>query len=307
MKAMRLFLIIPVLALFLSGCETDVKAPLADRSYPVVYCVLNKDDTAHYVRLTKTFSGPLDAVTMAQNPDSLYYKNARVFAEMTGTRVEMLPTKEIKRDPGLFFSDYSLLYKTTYRLCGWITIHIYLPDNMEVIGKTALMATPVFDAPDTSKKKVLSFFEQEPVRIVWNGVEDVCQTTVRFKYLENNGLRLDTCFVDWIRKSAAFAIMPNDYLDYLSHWIPDKPEVSYRKVLGFDILVSTGNGQMLDYLVFKDWSIDIKENPYSNLINAYGLIASRVNGALTDYQPNQRFIDTLAMSVLTKHLKFSRW
>ncbi len=126
----------------------------------------------------------------------------------------------------------------------------------------------------------------EPVRIIWNGVKDVCQTTIRFNYIEVTDSGIDTCQVDWIRKSADFAIMPVDLLTYLSHWIPEKPEVNYRNVLGFDILVATGNGQLASYLKFKDWGIDMVEKPYSNLVNAYGLIASRVSGALLDYQPN---------------------
>jgi len=253
-----------IATLFLPGCEEDVNAPLAKSSYPVVYCILDKDDSAHYVRLTKTFSGPVDANAMAQNPDSLYYKNARVFAELSGKTVEMEPTNEIKRDSGVFFSDYSLLYKTTYRLCGG-------------------------------------------VRIQWDGVPGVCQTIIRFKYLEITDSGLDTCHVDWTRKSADFAILPQDLLDYLNHWIPDQPVVRYRKVLGFDILVSTGNGPLADYMKFKDWSIDFIDKPYSNLINAYGLVTARVSGILTDYVPNQRFIDTLVTNSLTEHLRFVRW
>jgi hypothetical protein len=118
---------------------------------------------------------------------------------------------------------------------------------------------------------------------------------------------MDTCQLDWIRKSADFAILPQDLLEYLNFWIKDKRQVNYRKILGMDILVSTGNGQMADYLTFKDWSIDVIDKPYSNLINAYGIVGSRADNALRDCQFNQRFIDTLVNSRLTEHLKFVRW
>jgi hypothetical protein len=193
-------------------------------------------------------------------------------------------------------------------LCGAVTIHIYLPDyDTEVIGKTYLMDDPVFTAPDTRMRKVLSFYENEPVRILWNGVQDVCQTVIRFKYLEISESVIDSCHLDWTRKSAGFAILPQDLLTYFNNWIPDKPSVRYRKVVGFDILVSTGNGQLYDYMKFKDWTIDHIEKPYSNVYNAYGLVASRVNGGLLDYVPNQKFIDTLVNTALTRHLKFVTW
>lgn len=289
-------------------CEEEVYTPTAKSPYPVVYCVLNKNDTAHYVRLTKTFSGPVDANIMAQNPDSLYYKNARVCAEMGSFRVELTLTDEVDREQGVFFSEYSQLYKTTYRLCGTVVIHIFLPDyHSEIIGTTQLLGDPVFIAPDPAKKKVLSFYEDEPVRVIWNGLEDVCQTVIRFNYLEVKESQADTCHVDWVRKDYDFAIVPVDLLTYLDKWMPDSPKVLYRKVLGFDLLVSTGNSQLRDYMTFKDWSIDYIDKPYSNLINAYGLVASRVKGELLDYQPNQKFLDTLANCTLTRHLKFVVW
>lgn len=308
MKAIASLIAIFLAFIFVNGCEEDVYAPLAKSPYPVVYCIINKNDTAHYLRLTKSFSGPVDATVMAQNPDSLYYKHAHVFAKMTGKTVEMLPTQEIVREPGVFFSDNSILYKTTYPLCGQVTIQIYLTDyGTEVIGGTNLMADPVFSAPDPAFKKVLSFYEPEYVRIFWNGMKDVCQTIIRFKYLEVNDSGVDSCHLDWTRKSSDFAILPEDLLTYFNKWIPDKPAVKYRKVVGFDILVSTGNEQLRSYMIFKDWAIDYIDMPWSNVINAYGLIASRVNGALTDYQPNQKFLDTLATNRLTGHLKFVRW
>lgn len=308
MKRYIYLLNILTVVIFLTQCEADVKAPLAESPYPVVYCLLDKDDTAHYVRLTKTFSGPVDAVTMAQNPDSLYYNNARVFAEMPGKTVEMIPTREVRRDSGLFFSEYSQLYKTTYRLCGSVRIHIVLPDYAtEVIGSTILMGPRVFTEPNPLNKRVLGFYETEPVRIIWNGVAGVCETTIRFRYLEIQDSGVDTCRVDWVRKNSDFALMPIDLLEYLNNWIPDKPEVRYRRVLGIDILVASGNGQLADYMLFKDWSIDITDRPYSNLTNAYGLIASRGRSELTDYMPNQKFLDTLANNRVTKHLRFIKW
>jgi hypothetical protein len=293
---------------FLTGCEEDVYMPVAQSSYAVVYFIVDKNDTAHYVRLTKTFSGPVDAYVMAQNPDSLYYKNARVFAEVTGKTVELELTEEVERDPGIFFSDYSLLYKTTYPLCGEVRIHIYLPDDgLEVLGSTSIMDDPVFEAPDPAKKKELSFYEDKNVTILWNGTKSTCQTTLRIKYLEITDSGMDSCHLDWIRKSADFAILPQDLLDYLNNWIRDRSDVRYRKMLGMDILVATGNSQMADYMKFKDWSIDYIDTPYSNLVNAYGLVAARTRGELLDYKFNQKFIDTLVNNSKTEHLKFVRW
>ena len=308
MNLIKYFLSTLMISQLLPGCEEDVYTPLAKSSFPVVYFILDRDDTARYVRLTKTFSGPVSAYVMAQNPDSLYYNNARVFFEMSGKTIELKPTEEIVKDTGVFFSEYSRLYKTTYPLCGYVRLHIILPDDgIEIFGGTSVMGAPVFTAPDPQRDKVFSFYEDEFVTIQWNGFKGVCQTTLRFNYLEITESGMDTCYVDWIRKSADFAILPQDLLDFLNHWIHDRPEVRYRKILGFDILVTTGNQALASYMSFKDWSIDYIDTPYSNLINAYGLVAARVSGALTGYLPNQRFMDSLVESKTTEHLNFVRW
>ena len=78
-------LLILVLVSQLIACEEDVVSPVAEAPYPVVHCILNRNDTAHYVRLTKTFSGARDALEMAQDLDSLYFKEAYVYFEMEGT------------------------------------------------------------------------------------------------------------------------------------------------------------------------------------------------------------------------------
>jgi len=219
MKRVNLIFLICVLVTVICGCEQEVKMPVAKNPYPVVYSVLNKNDTAHYVRLTKTFSGPVDATIMAQNPDSLYYKNARVFAEMGMTKIEMLPTAEIARDAGVFITGYNLMYKTTFRLCGNVVIHIYLPDyNTEVIGSTKLIPDLLFTAPDTLLKKEFSFFETEPVKIIWNGLKNICQTNIRFKYLEINAMVVVmarcTLFPFYLCRGVVTFILINPYFNF---------------------------------------------------------------------------------------------
>jgi len=301
------------LLLMISSCEEDVYAPLAEESYPVVYCILSKNDTAHYVRLTKTFSGPVSAYAMAQNPDSLYYKNAKVLMELWDgiyimKTLELEPTYEIPRDSGIFYSDSNLLYKTNYPLGGSVRLHIILPDKgTEIIGETVVMSSCSFESPDTTKSKVLSFFETESVLIQWSGVKNVCQTTFRMNYLESRNTGIDTCHLDWVRKSCDFSVIGADYLQFIQYWIKDDPKVNSRRFLSFDILYETGNSQMASYMKYKDWSIDVIEKPFSNLVNAYGLFASRVSGQITGLLSNQKFIDSLADSPLTRHLKFVTW
>jgi len=315
MMVMRFWWVEVVLAVVigaLCGCEEEIISPVAKGTYPVVHCLLNIDDTAHYVRLTKTFSGPISAEVMAQNPDSLYFKQARVFFDRwDGTyiyeTIELQPTYEIVKDSGMFFSGYSLWYKTKQRISS-LRLRIEIPEiNTEVIGYISPIGHPVFTAPDPARPKMLYFYEPEPVRIIWSGTPGVCETNIRLRYLDVTQSGVDTCHLDWIRKNCNMVLVPKDYLTFLVHWIHEKPGLRYRVLMGIDLLVATGDPAMANYMIFRDWGIDIIEKPFSNLINAYGFVGSRAKGGLTGCLPNEKFMDTLANSTLTSHLKFKKY
>ena len=308
----RVVIVAIVVIGILGGCEEDILSPVARKPYPVVHCVLNWDDTAHYVSLTKTFSGPYGADVMAQNPDSLYFKSARVFFELWDETfiyetIELMPTTEIVKDTGMFFSGYQILYKTNKRV-STLRLRIEIPEiNTEVIGYINPRGRPVFTEPKPSGQRILYFYEPEPVRIYWDGEKGVCETNIRLRYLDVTTGGVDTCRLDWIRKNDSLVLVPADYLTYLSYWIHDKPGLRYRVLMGIDILASTGDKAMADYFKFRDWGIDIIEKPYSNLINAYGFVGSRVYGGLTGCLPNEKFMDTLVNSRITQHLKFKKY
>lgn len=312
-KYIKSILVIAAFTGLLSACEEDILSPVADKPYAVVHCVLNIDDTAHYVRLTKTFSGPVDSKIMAQNPDSLYFDDARVYLEMwDGTyiyeTIRLDPSYEIIRDSGMFFSGYSLLYKTNRRLPGAVRLRMEIPEiKTEVLGYIRLLPHPVFTVPDPAKNKTFDFYETEPVRIIWTGTPDVCETTIRLNYLEVTDAGIDTCKLDWVRKYCNLVLIPADYLQFIANWIKADDQVRYRILKGIDLLIATGDAGMANYMKYRDWGIDIVEKPYSNLVNAYGFVGSRVRGEFLDLLPNRKFMDTLANSTVTRHLRFKKW
>ena len=75
------FLKFTYLAFFLSlviinnSCDNTLDLVEDRVETPVVYAMLNYQDEYQYVRLERAFaSETISAITLAQNPDSLYYK-----------------------------------------------------------------------------------------------------------------------------------------------------------------------------------------------------------------------------------------
>lgn len=75
-------LIIPFLAavcLFLGSCSEDFKVAAPYKNISVIYGTLSMNDTAHYIRIEKAFlDESKSAITMAQTPDSSFYKDLEV-------------------------------------------------------------------------------------------------------------------------------------------------------------------------------------------------------------------------------------
>ncbi len=92
--------------IYIFGCETEFDPISPADTIPVVFCLLDNSDTAHWVKLSRTFL--LDEALKPDNLpfDSLGFPEARVFLEKWNgdylyARAELNPD-EIPRDPGIF-------------------------------------------------------------------------------------------------------------------------------------------------------------------------------------------------------------
>jgi hypothetical protein len=76
---MRIFSLFLLLSFALVSCDEDFDITREWKDVPIVYAILSPQDSIHYVRLEKAFLDPKkNALEMALEPDSLYYKNATV-------------------------------------------------------------------------------------------------------------------------------------------------------------------------------------------------------------------------------------
>lgn len=74
------FLLIPALVLF-SSCEDEIGHDGEYVETPVVFGLLDKSDSLHYIKITHSFGGSNNAVNVALIPDSSYYQEIDVKIE----------------------------------------------------------------------------------------------------------------------------------------------------------------------------------------------------------------------------------
>ena len=77
------------------ACTTDFDLEGDFESLPVVYAFINKQDTAHYIRVERSFltgGAGADATQLALDPANLYFPNAKLPSTRVSTNFWVLPT-----------------------------------------------------------------------------------------------------------------------------------------------------------------------------------------------------------------------
>ena len=106
------FLLSLAISTLLSSCDNSLEILDDYKETPIVYGLLNKNDTLHYVRLQKGYLGEGNALLMAQYADSIYYDTSEVevtiYSLINGQQTDTIllkPTFSKEKDEGLFTDE----------------------------------------------------------------------------------------------------------------------------------------------------------------------------------------------------------
>lgn len=115
MKFLRFLPIVAFLSIFLVSCNEDIDFTGTASEAPVLYCLLDQNDTLHYVKLTKAFAGNNNASEVALIDDSSYYDQVDIVIEQWAgsTKIgeyQLTDTVITGKDPGAFYSPDQKVY-----------------------------------------------------------------------------------------------------------------------------------------------------------------------------------------------------
>ena len=129
----RAFLI-AIGSLFLLQCSNKLEVLAPYKESIAVFGLINQNDTVQYIRVQRVFLGEGNAFTMAQNPDSCYFKPGELRVALrptvggvTGTDI-VLTEAFVQTDPGVF-STSQLLYKTNQPLTDGALYRLVIHNN----------------------------------------------------------------------------------------------------------------------------------------------------------------------------------
>ena len=248
---------------FLASCDNDLDITANWKDVPVVYGILNSQDTTHYIKLNKAFLGQGDVMMMAQEFDSLHYSEDVIGLRLIEYRnvagqfieaksIEMEPTVDMPKPEGAFSSPTQVIYKSNAQLNAnrFYTAEVYKLDTDSVI---AFNSIPVDVLSSLQMTRPNPF---TPLNLVPNGYASkaewlsleggkLYELKIRFYYIEQQITDLsDTThkFIDWVfpyRKSTSTSGGENmsisldalQFLNFLAIHIEEDPDV-YRQVTG---------------------------------------------------------------------------
>ncbi len=299
-KVFILFTFIVTGVLLLNRCSNEVDLYADYKDITIVYGILNASDDTAWIKITKAFSGPGNALVIAQNPDSSNYPY-KLNATLTG-RVNSNDLTPIILDTttiyhklegdSIFYYPKQLMYFTTEPLNVNATYTI----NIDVNGQTTNAETPLIgNFSITYPFNTMDFmFDHE---IKWNSVKNAkrYEVTTIFNYKEflpgtyedtlNLQINLVSIYSNSVQVSKDTDGGENMELPYtgdsffaeLENKLEDIPNVQ-RWSGSVDVIISAGSEVLHYYIEINEAAAGslLQELPnYTNINNGTGVLASR--------------------------------
>jgi hypothetical protein len=329
----RFFPLLFVFFFLWSGCKNDIDLLADYKNVIVTYGLLDPADTAHYIRISKVFLGPGNALVFAQNPDSIGFPIGTVDVKIEQWKngqliqnFQLYADTTLARDSGIFQSPYQVLYRGVFPvLKDGSTYKLTVLDLRR--GTTLTAETPVVQdivmTNPQSNFMPLNLWDTTNYSFKFKtGVAGKRYIfKIRFHYTEQfifDTTQTSQHYVDWFlggqdatdasgNETMIYTTRRDNFLNFCGQQIP--PNVYVRRIAGALDFISVGAAQ--DFATYLDVqaansssSADLP--PYTNTIGGYGLFSARTTTTLSGYTLDSDTREALRLSNATQGLNFVR-
>jgi hypothetical protein len=314
----------------LASCTNDLVVIAPYRDIPVVYCVLNPNDSVHYLRLEKSFIGEANAFDMAQETDSIYYPGATVFLERWAgnemkERVEFERAPLAPRDPGIFTENPNYLYRSAapVKASSEYRLNISIPSTgAQVTAGTYTISGFKVIRPEAYKKNLPFSSYDNYLSVEWLSAPytRIYNLVIRFHYLEVKLADTVNLTADWqighfVSESGVGGevmdadILQRNFYKWLGNKLKEPPATIHRLAdkKAIDFIFTVGGEELYTYMeIYKEDIGILKEKPvFTNIVNGIGIFSSRLQQTVGGKSLSDHSIDSLAYGIYTKKLRFA--
>jgi len=314
----------------LISCETEFDPVLPMEPVPVVYGLLDNSDTAHWIKLSKSFIMDKGLLTENITTDSLIFPGARVFLERWNgdyiyDRAELLPY-DLPREDGLFPTSpnphfYLPKNESTMGLFSdpnpndVVKLIVDIPDQTIVFSST-IPLRPIKIRNPRGEGETPSLFGQKPYEIIWGGSGYYDELHFEFCYTDHYGDSIQQKFVSWREYHSIPEYTGPPYTDYirgqdLMKKIGTKLDpienVRFRTFDKIKAHFFSCDKTIYTYrLTNLVKSLDHSGIQFNNIVNGLGIFGSRAH-AETWFNLGSYELDSLVKGQYTKDLGFVNW
>ena len=277
-----------LLTVFLSSCSEKINLVGDFQETAVIYGLLDQADTLHYVKITRAFIGPGDAMQIAQIADSSYFDqvDATITEELNGnvTRTWQLKDTLIqdKNTNGVFYGPIQKVYYFKTLATGQNEAQVISPNpnetslhkdaiyklkvilnngEFEVNGETKLAS----GLTTTASSQNFTFkFSDNPGEYVSTSVAAsstgncfVVNTKLEIEYNEYIGNNKTLKSFDWNlgevdvvpNSSRTFVALGETFYDLMKTNVVVDPQITRRTFQGIRITLVGGAEELYNYMV----------------------------------------------------------
>ena len=329
MRPLKVLILLIAATTILHSCKKEIELNSEWKDVTIVYSILNQIDSAHYIKVTKAFLGPGNALQYAQIADSSNYpyKMEVSLEAWNATNIVALykfdTTTIINKDSGQFYFPNQMIYVNDSILDPAYDYKLVIrnPETQkEILSQTVLVRDFTVDKP--FYYQAISYDPGKNNKVEWISAEGgrLYQVIVRFYYLETsiqNPSQSVEKYVDWeiipgrtskndLGGEDIVVSYSNDgFYSLLNSKLtvdPDLQRVS-RNLQYYFIVAAEDLHTYIE--VSKPSNSIVQEKPaYSNIDNGIGLFSSRFVKVVDSIRLSQRTKDELKVNPQTKDLGF---
>ena len=332
MKKTGLFALLLGVFLF-SACDQEIDLTADWQNIPIVYGLLNKADTAHYIRVEKAFQDQNGSAFLAAlEPDSLYYSNATVrLLNLTTGKTAFLQKVDgtaegYPRDAGEFAQFPNYLYKVhsiSFPIEGGDEVRFIL-DRGEGLPDVTAECTVIDDvipqgglAPGSK----VDFPSNRDASFRWRAGDEarIFDLALRINYEEKlagdpqvHSYQLEWNMIKGVKRTDASPTITAkvyglNFYNFLAEHIEARPDAT-RLLTTLELVIKGGGEAVEQYISIALANTGItsaQEIPtYSNLSEGRGIFTSIAETVVPDLLLTPDSDNFLLTSEITKDLNF---
>ncbi len=311
-----------ILSIIVCSCETDIDVIDDSGAVPIVYFVMNQNDTAHHLRINRSYLSSNGTIPPASSDSLIIPGKLNISVEVVDNNqvTGHFPFDPVlmQKDSGFFPNSVNGIFRgifpikenTTYRLI----VEIKEWDYLSYASIKTLGDFQVIDPTYPEVRDIHMLEDHNPV-IHWTRSLNaaVYQVGIRVHYqemiaehIESKSLLLlftTTFYRDDPGSFYSYSINSNQFYKRMSESIQAEPAY-LRKLTGIDVCVIAGSESVGVYMTTQASQDPFQVFDYTNLINGMGIFGSCKTVECRGFKLDDQSLDSLAYGNMTKSLNF---